>query len=165
MDNVISLGSVFPCANESPLEMSMNLHLRLNMPSDPSLLAVVRATVDGLVRTFGFSNEECIGVVLAVDEAVANVIRHAYKHSHDRAIEFECSVSDMQMEFTLLDQGEAPDPARICAGPMDDIALCGRGTHLIRTVMDEVTYSQVSEGNQLKLVKRLHASKALAGGE
>jgi anti-sigma regulatory factor (Ser/Thr protein kinase) len=129
------------------------------MSSHPSFLPVVRATVDGLVKTYGLSNEECIGVILAVDEAVANVIRHAYKQRHDKTIEFECLVDDRQMEFTLLDQGEAPDPARICAQPMDDIALCGRGTHLIRTVMDEVTYSQVSEGNQLKLVKRLHASR------
>ncbi|MFZ0302554.1 MAG: ATP-binding protein [Terracidiphilus sp.] len=135
------------------------------MPSDPRFLPVVRATVDGLVRTCGLTNEECIGVTLAIDEALANVIRHAYKSCYDHMIEFECSVNDRQMEFTLLDQGEPPDPARICAQPMDDIALCGRGTHLIRTVMDEVTYNQVSGGNQLKLIKRLHAAKALAGGE
>jgi anti-sigma regulatory factor (Ser/Thr protein kinase) len=48
---------------------------------------------------------------------------------------------------------------------MDDVALCGRGTHLIRAVMDEVSYNQVTEGNQLKLVKRLPASKAVADGD
>lgn len=134
------------------------------MPSDPRFLPIVRATVDGLVGTYGLSIEECAGVILAIDEAMANVIRHAYKNRHDQAIEFECLVNDQQMEFTLLDQGEAPDPARICAGAMDDVALGGRGTHLIKAVMDEVTYSQVSEGNKLKLVKRLHAYKALADG-
>lgn len=134
------------------------------MPSDPRFLSIVRAAVDGLVGTFGLSNEECVGVTLAIDEAVANVIRHAYKSRYDQKIEFECVVNEQQMEFTLLDQGEAPDPSRICAGPMDDVALCGRGTHLIKAVMDEVEYSQVPEGNQLKLVKRLHASKAHAGG-
>jgi anti-sigma regulatory factor (Ser/Thr protein kinase) len=94
---------------------------------------------------------------------MANVIRHAYKNRHDQAIEFECVVNDQQMEFTFLDQGEPPDPARICAQPMDEIALGGRGTHLIKAVMDEVSYKRVSEGNQLKLVKRLHPSGALAG--
>jgi anti-sigma regulatory factor (Ser/Thr protein kinase) len=134
------------------------------MPSHPRFLSIVRATVDELCGTYGLSKEECVGVKLAVDEAMANVIRHAYKNRYDQTIEFECSVDDQRMEFTLLDQGEPPDPAKICAGPMDDIALSGRGTHLIRAVMDEVTYQQVSEGNQLKLVKRLHASKALADG-
>jgi anti-sigma regulatory factor (Ser/Thr protein kinase) len=101
---------------------------------------------------------------LAVDEALANVIRHAYKNRYDQTIEFECLVNDRQMEFTLLDQGEPPDPARICAQPLDEVALSGRGTHLIKAVMDEVSYRQASEGNQLKLVKRLPASRALAGG-
>lgn len=135
------------------------------MPSDPRFLSIVRATVDGLVGTYGLSKEECTGVTLAVDEAMANVIRHAYKNRYDQTIVFECLVNDQQMEFTLLDQGEPPDPDRICAQPLDDIALCGRGTHLIRAVMDEVSYKQVTEGNQLKLVKRLHAPTALADGE
>jgi len=95
---------------------------------------------------------------------MANVIRHAYKNRYDQTIEFECIVDDQKMEFTLIDQGEPPDPTKICAGPMDDTALSGRGTHLIRAVMDEVSYQQVSEGNQLRLVKRLHASKSRAGG-
>jgi anti-sigma regulatory factor (Ser/Thr protein kinase) len=134
------------------------------MPSDPRFLSVVRATVEELCGTYGLSKEECVGVKLAVDEAVANVIRHAYKNRHDQTIEFECLVDDRQMEFTLLDQGEAPDPKKICAGPMDDVALSGRGTHLIKAVMDEVLYQMVPEGNQVKLVKRLHASKAVADG-
>jgi anti-sigma regulatory factor (Ser/Thr protein kinase) len=134
------------------------------MPSDPRYLSIVRATVEGLVGTCGLSNDESVGVILAIDEALANVIRHAYKSRYDQTIEFECLVNEQQMEFTLLDQGEPPDPARICAGPMDDVALCGRGTHLIRAVMDEVSYKQVAEGNQLKLVKRLPASKAHADG-
>jgi len=134
------------------------------MPSHPRFLSIVRATVDELCGTYGLSKEECVGVKLAVDEAMANVIRHAYKNRYDQTIEFECIVDDQKMEFTLIDQGEPPDPTKICAGPMDDTALSGRGTHLIRAVMDEVSYQQVSEGNQLRLVKRLHASKSRAGG-
>ncbi len=45
---------------------------------------------------------------------MANVIRHAYGNRHDKEIEFECLVNEKQMEFTLLDQGEPPDLARIC---------------------------------------------------
>ena len=135
------------------------------MPSDPRFLPVVRAAVDGLGCTYGLSKEECVGITLAVDEAMANVIRHAYKSCYEHTIEFECVVNERQMEFTFLDQGEAPDPARICAQPMDDIALSGRGTHLIRAVMDEVSYDRVPGGNQLKLIKRLHDSKAPANKE
>ena len=141
---------------------SMRFHLSLAMPSHPRFLSVVRATVDGLSAVCGLTEEEVTGVTLAVDEALANVIRHAYKNSYDETIEFECVANDEQMEFTLLDNGESPDPARLCAESPDELALSGRGTHLIRAIMDEVSYTTVSEGNQLKLVKHLRDSKARA---
>jgi anti-sigma regulatory factor (Ser/Thr protein kinase) len=143
----------------------MSVHLKLDMPSHPRFLSVVRAAVNELSITVGLPKEECDAVTLAVDEALANIIRHAYKNRYDQKVEFECLVSEKQMEFTLLDQGEPPDSARICAQPMDELALGGRGTHLIKAIMDEVTYKQVSEGNQLKLIKRLPGATALAQGE
>jgi anti-sigma regulatory factor (Ser/Thr protein kinase) len=138
----------------------MAFRLRLTLPSNPRFLCVVRAAVGELESIYGLTEDEGTGVTLAIDEALANVIRHAYKNSHDREIEFECSADEEQMVFTLLDQGEPPDPARICGKPLDDCALSGRGTHLIKAVMDEVSYQKVSGGNQLRLVKRLHGAKA-----
>ncbi len=143
----------------------MSVHLKLDMPSHPRFLSVVRAAIDELSLAVGLPKDECDAVTLAVDEALANIIRHAYKNRYDQKIEFDCLVSEKQMEFTLLDQGEPPDPARICAQPMDELALSGRGTHLIKAIMDEVSYKQVSGGNQVKLIKRLPGAKALARGE
>lgn len=143
----------------------MSVHLKLDMPSHPRFLSVVRAAIDELSMTVGLPKKECDAVTLAVDEALANIIRHAYKNCYDRKVEFDCLVSEEQMEFTLLDQGEPPDPARICAQSLDELALSGRGTHLIKAIMDEVAYKQVSEGNQLKLIKRLPGAKANAHGE
>jgi len=143
----------------------MSVHLKLDMPSHPRFLSVVRAAIDELSMAVGLPKKECDAVTLAVDEALANIIRHAYKNCYDQKVEFDCLVSEKQMEFTLLDQGEPPDPARICAQPMDELALSGRGTHLIKAIMDEVSYKQVSEGNQLKLIKRLPGAEALAHGE
>jgi len=42
---------------------------------------------------------------------------------------------------------------------MDEGSLSGRGTHLIKAVMDEVCYERVPRGNQLKLIKYLPAAK------
>src|SRR5580704_5908507 len=131
------------------------VQLRLAFPSDPRFLSLARAAVGELGGIFGLSSEERIEVTLAVDEALANIIRHAYRNCYDRKIEFECLVDEEQMEFTLLDQGEPPDPEKICGQPLDEFALSGRGTHLIKAIMDEMSYQKVSRGNQLKLVKRL----------
>jgi anti-sigma regulatory factor (Ser/Thr protein kinase) len=137
----------------------MSFYLRLGMPSDPRFLSFVRAAIDELSVIYGLTAEESIGVTLAIDEALANIIRHAYKNRHDQTIEFDCFVNEAQMEFTLLDHGEPPDLARICEQPLDEVALSGRGTHLIKAVMDEVSYTLVPRGNQLKLIKRLSVAR------
>ena len=53
----------------------------------------------------GLPKEECDAVTLAVDEALANIIRHAYKNRYDQKIEFDCLVNEKQMEFTLAGPG------------------------------------------------------------
>jgi anti-sigma regulatory factor (Ser/Thr protein kinase) len=143
----------------------MNFHLRLVMPSDPRFLPVVRAVVSELGLVYGLPEEPCLGVTLAVDEALANIIRHAYKHRHDQEIELKCQISGDQMEFRLLDRGEPPDPARICSQPLDDVSLSGRGTHLIKATMDAISYERLPEGNQLKLIKHLPASELCIDSE
>ena len=47
------------------------------------------------------------------------------------------------------------DLARCCAQPLDSDALGGRGTHMIREIMDEVSYARESEVNRLRLRKCL----------
>jgi anti-sigma regulatory factor (Ser/Thr protein kinase) len=138
----------------------MSFYLKLVMPSDPRFLRIVRAAVGELGLVHGLPEESCQGIVLAVDEALANVIRHAYKGRHNQDIELTCRTVADQLEFTLLDSGEPPDPGRICGQPLDEVSLSGRGTHLIKAVMDEVCYERVAGRNQLKLIKHLPAAKA-----
>jgi anti-sigma regulatory factor (Ser/Thr protein kinase) len=133
----------------------MEVSLKFLVPSEPRFLAVVRAAVGELGAVCGLSDRECRGITLAVDEALANVIRHAYHGDSGGTIEVNCRARDGQLEFTVLDQGEPPNPARLCPHPLDDVSLSGRGTHLIRMAMDEVCYERVPGGNQLRLSKRL----------
>jgi anti-sigma regulatory factor (Ser/Thr protein kinase) len=133
------------------------------LPSHPRYLSVVRAAVGELSAVSGLRPEECRGVIRAVDEAMANVIRHAYLGSADRQIEVCCQALRDRLVFTLMDCGQAPDPARLAPHPLDEVSLSGRGTHIIRSIMDEVCYEQVSGVNRLRLSKRLPAAEAAPG--
>jgi anti-sigma regulatory factor (Ser/Thr protein kinase) len=144
---------MFP--NGGAQQPQMNFHLKLVVPSDPRFLSIARAAVSEVSVICGLSEELRLGVTLAVDEAVANIIRHAYKNRHDQEIELNCQAGPNQIVFTLLDRGEPPDPARICGQPLNDFSLSGRGTHLMKAVMDEVHYDRVPGGNQVRLIKRL----------
>jgi len=137
----------------------MDFFLKFVMPSNPRFLCVVRATIGELGSVYGWPEEECRRVILALDEALANVIRHAYKNAHDQEIEVNCRAAADYMEFKLLDHGEPADPARICGQPLNDAALSGRGTHMMKMIMDEMLYERVPGGNQLTLTKRLPATQ------
>jgi anti-sigma regulatory factor (Ser/Thr protein kinase) len=143
----------------------MNFHLKLVVPSDPRFLSIARNAVSEVSAICGLSEEVGQGVTLAIDEALANVIRHAYKNRYDQEIELDCQVNADRIVFRLLDQGEPPDPAKICGQPLNDVSLSGRGTHLMRAIMDEMTYEQSSGKNELRLVKNLpRAQVNTAGG-
>jgi anti-sigma regulatory factor (Ser/Thr protein kinase) len=133
----------------------MDFHLKLIVPSDPRFLSIARAAVSEVSVICGLSEELRLGITLAVDEALANIIRHAYKNRYDQEIELNCQAGPNEIVFTLLDRGEPPDLARICGQPLDEVSLSGRGTHLMKAVMDEVHYDRVPGGNQVRLIKRL----------
>jgi anti-sigma regulatory factor (Ser/Thr protein kinase) len=54
------------------------------MPSHPRFLPIVRAAVGELGLVYGLPEESSREVTLAVDEALANIIRHAYKNRYDQ---------------------------------------------------------------------------------
>jgi anti-sigma regulatory factor (Ser/Thr protein kinase) len=138
------------------------LKFRMRLASDPRLLPVVRSTVSELAAVWGFETEQCQSITLAVDEALCNLIQHAYKNRCDQEIELSCQAHSNCLEFSFVDHGEAVDPTRICAQPLDETALGGRGTHLIRQIMDEVCYERLPEGNRLRLKKYLPGIKRSA---
>jgi anti-sigma regulatory factor (Ser/Thr protein kinase) len=87
-------------------------------------------------------------------------MRHAYKNRCDQEIELSCQAHSGCLEFNFIDRGEPADRSRICAKPLDEVSPGGRGTHLIRQIMDEVCYDQVPEGNRLRLKKYLPGIKS-----
>jgi serine/threonine-protein kinase RsbW len=138
------------------------IKFRMKIASDPRLLAIVRGTISELAMALGFQDKQRRGITLAVDEALSNIIRHAYKNQCDHEIELNCQAQEDFLEFTFLDRGEPADLSRICAQPLDKAALGGRGTHLIRQIMDEVCYERVGEVNKLCLRKYLPGFKGKA---
>jgi anti-sigma regulatory factor (Ser/Thr protein kinase) len=125
------------------------------MNSHPRYLPVVRATVEQLAAMVGWDEGECRAITLAIDEALTNVIRHAYHGRTDGRIELECHAGTDELEFRIQDTGVPPDPARICLRQVGSDQPGGLGTHIIRDVMDAVSYKTSPEGNRFTATKRL----------
>jgi anti-sigma regulatory factor (Ser/Thr protein kinase) len=112
----------------------------------------------------GFAEDEAQFIILAVDEACANVIRHAYQGRTDGEIGLSCSAKEDRIEFLLVDQGRSPRPDSLQPRPLEEVRPGGLGTHLIRSVMDEVRYRPSEQGNELFLAKSLRPRRRVETG-
>lgn len=147
--------------------MRGDLLLKLELLSNPNLLCVVRAAMERLTELFGFAAPECRSVTRAVDEALTNIMRHAYGGRVDQPIEMLCqrvakrrsAEGGEGLEILLADRGPAVDPAKLRGRRLDEIKPGGLGLHFIRQSMDTVEFTRTRGRNQLRLVKYLQAAK------
>ena len=130
------------------------MHVTFVMDSHPRYLPIVRATVAEMAAMIGWNEADTRAITLAVDEALANVIRHAYHGRSDGRVELECRAAGDELQFQIHDHGDPPDPTRICAREVGCDKIGGLGTHIIRDVMDSVSYEKCPEGNRFIAVKR-----------
>ena len=145
--------------------------LKLELRSHPTLLCVIRGALEPLMDMLGFSAEHTRAIIRAVDEAVANIMRHSYHGRLDQPIEVYCNrlqrgtngEAEQGVEILLFDCGAAVDTTKIPARSLDEIRPGGLGLHIIRGSMDTVQYKRAGRLNRLRLVKYAHPSKGGCG--
>ena len=127
-------------------------------------LLEVREFVLRAAREFGFSEEEASKIVLAVDEACTNVIKHAYQFAPDKQIEIVILPVKDCMQITVLDDGKSfnPSSAKLLdlKQHLSHYRRGGLGIYLMRTLMDKVEYKYApGKKNEVRLTKYLTASE------
>ena len=131
--------------------------LKLKFPSRPNRLKLVRSLVSATAGLCGCDSETSHDIVIAIDEACQNIIRHAYGGDPEGAIILEIHHCGDEMVIMLRDFAEPIDVSKVKPRALDDVRPGGLGTHFIREVMDEVDFlpPPADGGNILKMVKRL----------
>ena len=134
--------------------------IEMQISADPANLSVVRAAVRAALQQTALAEKNIDGVILALDEALANCIRHGYGGPCDSPIALTIIRREDQagravaLEFLLRDFGKQVDPATIRSRDLDEIRPGGLGVHIIQSVMDEVEYSCADGGGMiLRMVK------------
>ncbi len=132
----------------------------LSVKSTTDNLALIREFTRSSAAECGFSEETVGKIILAVDEACTNIIKHAYKYSPDGNITINIKFDQKKFIISITDEGIHFDPSRV---PEPDLVeyykqkrAGGLGVFLIKKLMDEVKYSTLSGNkNQVVLVKYL----------
>lgn len=120
-------------------------------------LAAVRKETSEFLDKTPFPRKEKDKIILAVDEAVANVVEHAYGTQRGD-IEIIFKMDTERLEITIRDNGKRFNPEEIAAPDIHDHVKKGLkgglGMFLMRKIMDEVRYSVDSTHvNELVMIK------------
>jgi serine/threonine-protein kinase RsbW len=120
-------------------------------------LGYVRDFILGFIRKNSLPAELENKVILAIDEAVANVIEHAYEEKNIGYIDILADIDERKLSFTICDNGKSFKPKLMKKLDIQEFIKSGKkgglGIFLMRQVMDEVKYTFKNGQNQVCLIK------------
>ena len=142
---------------DRPITSSRSPHrIELKVASDPANLADVRKAIELFATRAGFDDKAVAEIGLCVNEALANVIRHAYNGRTDRPIHVEAIDAEGQLTVTIRDWGNGVDPTTLPMRPYDPLEPGGVGLICLRQWMDQVVYTPRPDGMLTTMVRRKH---------
>jgi len=127
----------------------------MTIPADSAAIPTVTEGVTGMLMQKHWPEEQIMAIELALQEAVANAIRHGCRG--DATKELQCTVNisaDGEVIITVRDPGQGFDPADV-PNPLDPdnvLKPSGRGIFLINGLMDDVQFTD--GGRELQMKKR-----------
>ena len=131
-------------------------------------LAAIRGFVREAAHSFGASPGAADDLVLAVDEAATNTIRHGYE-GRPGPLRIDVSSVGSTVVVRLVDQAPAFDPTGRPTpdldAPLERRPFGGMGIHLMRVSVDRLVYRSVGRaGNDLTFIKELATPERRAQG-
>jgi serine/threonine-protein kinase RsbW len=132
---------------------------RLVIPSQTRYLNLVTALAKRASLVAGMDDATAAKVSIAVDEAVTNVIIHAYKGESTHQVEIELGFREDALEVRIWNAGTGlhdgdvvlPDPKEYVKNPRKG----GLGLLLMSRFMDEIHFLEADGKSECCMVKRL----------
>lgn len=131
--------------------------LERQFPAVPEEMRAVRAALREALDAQDIAPELRDKLVLAVDEACTNIMRHAYRGAHGGTITLRLTREDDMLAFELRDEAPCVDPTQVRPRDLTECRPGGLGVALIDALMDEWHIEPLSGqgGNVMRMRKRL----------
>jgi anti-sigma regulatory factor (Ser/Thr protein kinase) len=118
----------------------VNRVLAVSVPANAENLSAIRAFFDAALRPrFGAETDR---LVLALDEACSNVVRHRSPAVACSTLDVEAEFLDAAVRFRIGSFCSREDLARIKPRDLADVRPGGLGTHFIERIMDRISYEE-----------------------
>ena len=131
--------------------------LQHSFVSDTAQLEQVRRRVRETLQAYGCAHDFTETSVLAVDEAVSNVMRHGYGLGRPGKLSVTIGVDGREVVFGVRDFAKPFAPGAQDMLPAGELRGGGYGCLLMQEIMDSVGYAKLAggEGNLLEMRRRL----------
>ncbi len=117
----------------------------------------IRAFVETILSETPFRRKDVTAILLAIEEACTNVIRHAYLYG-EGTLKLKISLFNDRIALSIYDRGRSFDFEKSSDPDLKHYIKTGRkgglGVYLIRKITDEVEYQSSGGINELRMVKR-----------
>ena len=142
-----------------PLEKDMKLQRSITLPNDIEKVPVLAEFVDEVCEIVGFDMSTTMGINLALEEAVVNVMSYAYQPGTTGNVNIEAMANEHRLKFIISDWGTPFDPTAEkevdTTLSAEERPIGGLGIHLVRQIMDSINYERIDGMNVLTLRKKL----------
>ncbi len=138
------------------ITVSRSVHT-LSIPSSTRYLEDVRRFVEHHASEANFSDQAVTELKIAVDEACANVIEHAYSGDQSGTIDVDVIIKPDKFTVRIRDEGQSFDEDKYQKPDILDFAhkkkSGGFGVQIMKKLMDRVEYRTRGKSNECCLIK------------
>jgi len=139
--------------NPSSIEVTHPAPNRMHMKmlSHPATLAPMRVAFEAFTERAGFNHADRGQIILVVNEALANVMRHAYNGATDKPIELSAEDTGDSIRIDIRDwgNGKAPQPSH----KHDPETPGGLGMVCLKQFMTQITFKPERDGMTLTMIR------------
>lgn len=127
------------------------------IPAQISYLPVLRNFISRIAARYHFSKSEINALVISVDEACTNIIKHGYRDLPSGSITVTVNVRNDRLIVELIDYGISFDPNQVSDPNLAQYIQNGKkgglGIFIMKKFLDEIHYFTSGTANILRLVK------------
>tara|TARA_B100000427_G_scaffold329551_1_gene346280 strand:+ start:11424 stop:14525 length:3102 start_codon:yes stop_codon:yes gene_type:complete len=150
--------TVIACKINQKLKYKNQLIFKKNIKTLSKITEIkkIRKEIEAICKTTNINNKTKLDLQLAVNEAQANIIEHAYLGDPNKYIYFYFSIFEDKLEIIIKDNGiplKSNSIEKKISNNLEKLEGSGLGLFLIYTLMDEINFSSTKTENKLKLVK------------
>ena len=138
---------------------NVRLQRSLTLPNDINTIPQLNEFIDAVCEELEIDMALAMSLNLAMEEAVVNVMDYAYPEGTEGEVGIEAIADETQLHFTISDSGKPFDPTAKeevdTTLSAEERPIGGLGIHLIRQLMDNISYERKDGKNILRLSKNI----------